>query len=123
MLFGSIFSGITNLAGTWLKGKQEKAQLKTKIELTKLKSIEKKIEQDGNWEELQANASADSWKDELWTVCFVIIIFACFVPALQPYIENGFKFLREDCPEWLSWGILASIGASFGLKSISKFKG
>ncbi len=42
MLFGSIFSGITNLAGTWLKGKQEKAQLKTKIELTKLKSIEKK---------------------------------------------------------------------------------
>jgi len=123
MLFGSIFSGITNLAGTWLKGKQEKAQLKTKIELTKLKSIEKKIEQDGNWEELQANASADSWKDELWTVCFVIIIFACFVPSLQPYIENGFKFLREDCPEWLSWGILASIGASFGLKSISKFKG
>ena len=123
MLFGSIFSGITNLAGTWLKGKQEKAQLKTKIELTKLKSIEKKIQQDGNWEELQANASADSWKDELWTVCFVIIIFACFIPALQPYIENGFKFLREDCPEWLSWGILASIGASFGLKSISKFKG
>jgi len=123
MLFGSIFSGITNLAGTWLKGKQEKAQLKTKIELTKLKSIEKKIEQDGNWEELQVNASNDSFKDELWTICFVIIIFACFVPALQPYIENGFKFLREDCPEWLSWGILASIGASFGLKSISKFKG
>ena len=26
--------------------------------------------------------------------------------------------LKEDCPEWLSWGILASIGASFGLKSI-----
>ena len=31
--------------------------------------------------------------------------------------------LKDDCPEWLSWGILASIGASFGLKSIGQFKG
>ena len=49
MLFGSIVSGITNLAGTWLKGKQEKAKLKAEVELTKLQATKKKIEQDGNW--------------------------------------------------------------------------
>ena len=68
------------------------------------------------------DASKDSIKDELWTICFILLIIACFIPAAQPYIENGFKFLREDCPDWLSWGILASIGASFGLKSIGQFK-
>jgi hypothetical protein len=31
----------------------------------------------------------------------------------------GFRVLKEGCPEWLSWGILASIVASFGFKSIS----
>ena len=46
----------------------------------------------------------------------------CFVPAAQPYIEDGFRFLREDCPDWLSWDILASIGASFGLKIISSVR-
>jgi hypothetical protein len=33
-----------------------------------------------------------------------------------------FRLLKDDCPEWLSWGILASIAASFGLKSIGQFK-
>ena len=48
---------------------------------------------------------------------------ACMIPAPQPYVAEGFRVLKEDCPEWLSWGILASIGASFGIKSIGQFKG
>ena len=75
-----------------------------------------------NWEEKAMDASQDSIKDELWTVLFIGLIIACFVPSLQPYISDGFRFLREDCPDWLSYGILASIAASFGLKSIGKFK-
>jgi hypothetical protein len=37
-------------------------------------------------------------------------------------MQQGFDFLRT-APEWIQWGILASIGASFGLKSIGKLKG
>ena len=47
MLFGSIISGVTKLAGTWLQGKQEKAKLKAEVELTKLQATKKKIEQGG----------------------------------------------------------------------------
>jgi hypothetical protein len=68
------------------------------------------------------DASADSWKDELWTIFFVGLLCACFYPPAQPYIADGFRFLREDCPEWLSWGILVSIGASFGVKSIGALR-
>ncbi len=68
------------------------------------------------------SASDNSWKDEAWTLTFIAIIFASFVPALQPYMQQGFLFLKNDCPDWISYGILASIAGSFGLKGIAKIK-
>ena len=114
---------LTNLAGTWLNNRAQKAQIKQRIQVAKLEAKVKKIETDGDWELEQAKASQDSWKDELWTVFFVILLSACFYPPAQPYIEDGFRFLREDLPEWLSWSIMASLAASFGLKSIGKIRG
>ena len=114
---------LTNLAGTWLNNRAQKAQIKQRIQVAKLEAKVKKIETDGDWELEQAKASQDSWKDELWTVFFVILLSACFYPPAQPYIEDGFRFLREDLPEWLSWSIMASIAASFGLKAIGKIRG
>lgn len=118
-----LISPIANVAGKWIEGRQKKAELKARIEEAKANAVVKKIEQEGSWEEQAMSASADSYKDEAWTITFIGIIVACFIPALQPYIEDGFRFLREDCPEWLTYGILASIAASFGLKSIGKLKG
>jgi hypothetical protein len=37
-------------------------------------------------------------------------------------MKEGFLFLKNDCPDWISYGILASIAGSFGLKSISKIR-
>ena len=81
------------------------------------KVAEGKIE----WETAMAKASDDSWKDEAWTICFILIIVASFIEPLQPAIARGIEFLATF-PEWLQWSIMASIGASFGLKSIGKFK-
>ena len=118
-----ILGPIAGLAGTWLKGKQMKAQAKQKLELAKLEGAAKRAASDSAWEEKAMTASQDSWKDELWTVFFVLLLSACFYPPAQPYIEDGFRFLREDLPEWLFWSIMASIAASFGLKSIGRIKG
>jgi hypothetical protein len=122
LMLQALIGPIASIAGTWLQGKQEKAKAKQQLEVAKVQAQVKRVEQDGSWEEKAMDASDNSWKDEAWTICFIALIFACFVPALQPYISEGFKFLREDCPEWLSYGILASIAASFGLKSIAKLK-
>ena len=63
----------------------------------------------------------DSFKDELWTIFFVLIIAASFIEPLQPAMARGFEFLKT-APDFIQYGILASIAASFGLKSIGKFK-
>lgn len=119
----NLLGPIASVAGKWMEGRQKKAELKAKLEEAKVNAKVRKIEQDGDWEEKAMSASSESIKDELWTILFIGLIIACFVPQLQPYIAEGFRFLREDCPTWLSGGILASIAASFGLKSITKMKG
>ena len=117
-----LISPIANVAGQFLKNRAEKAKAKQQLAVAKIEAQTKKVQSDANWEEKAMDASQDSIKDELWTILFIGLIIACFVPSLQPYIADGFRFLREDCPEWLSYGILASIAASFGLKSIGAFK-
>tara|TARA_E500000305_G_C3970005_1_gene211464 strand:- start:610 stop:978 length:369 start_codon:yes stop_codon:yes gene_type:complete len=121
-MFQALLGPVADLASTWIKGKQEKAKLKTQVELTKLQATKKQIETNGSWEDKAMSAADNSWKDEAWTLTFIFIIFASFVPALQPYMQQGFLFLKNDCPDWISYGILASIAGSFGLKSIAKIK-
>ena len=118
----SLISPIAGVATAFLKNRAEQAAAKQKLKVAKIEAQVKRVEQDGSWEEKAMDASADSWKDEAWMICFILIIVASFVPAAQPYMEQGFDFLRT-APEWIQWGILASIGASFGLKSIGKLKG
>ncbi len=112
---------ITNLASKWMEGKQKKSELKGKLEEAKIKGQIKRASSDAAWEVKAMDASSDSWKDEAWTLCFIGMIVASFVPPLQPYMQQGFDFLRT-APEWLQYGILASIAASFGLKSITQLK-
>lgn len=118
----NILQPLTGLAQTWLSNRAKKAEARQKLAVAKIEAQVRKVEQDGDWESKAMDASADSWKDEAWTICFILIIIASFVPAAQPYMQQGFDFLRT-APEWIQWGILASIGASFGLKSIGKLKG
>jgi|TARA_R100001163_G_C5033420_1_gene173106 hypothetical protein len=121
-MFTAILGPVASLAKTWIEGKQKKAQLKSQVELTKLEATKTKIEKDGNWDESAMRASDNSWKDEAWTLTFIFILFASFFPALQPYMQQGFLFLKNDCPDWISYGMLASIAGSFGLKGIAKIR-
>ena len=76
---------------------------------------------DGSWEEKAVDNMDGSWKDEAWTCFFILIIGASFIKPLQPIMKDGFAFLNT-APDFIKYGILASIAASFGLKSIAKIK-
>jgi len=103
------------LVETIIKGKQRVKEAETE---SKVKSAAAK----DNWDLEMAKASATSWKDELWTVLFVAIIGACFIPSAQPYVVEGFKAL-EETPQWFQWAIGVSVGASFGVKGWKEYKG
>tara|TARA_R110000822_G_scaffold123125_1_gene257512 strand:+ start:251 stop:628 length:378 start_codon:yes stop_codon:yes gene_type:complete len=124
-MIGLIFSGITKIAGQYLDNKSKQSVAKSNLKIAQIDAkvaVQKKIaEGDVAWETAQAKASDDSFKDELWTIFFVLIIAASFIEPLQPAMARGFEFLKT-APDFIQYGILASIAASFGLKSIGKFK-
>lgn len=103
-----------DLAGTIVKGKQ-------RVKEAEISAKEKAIASKDNWELEMARASGASWKDELWTVLFVAIIAACFIPSMQPYVFEGFRAL-EETPAWFQVAIGMSISASFGIKAYTMFK-
>ena len=121
----ALIPALTELAGGWLKGKAEKAAAETKAKVAKAEAEAEVMKvaatHEAGWEKIMAEASKDSWRDEAWTILFIIIIAMCFIPPLQPYVERGFAAL-ETTPDWFQWAMYASIAASFGLRGIKGLK-
>ncbi|MGC6517857.1 MAG: hypothetical protein ACON49_07510 [Candidatus Puniceispirillaceae bacterium] len=83
--------------------------------------LQQAAQSQADWQAFMAEASRHSWKDEAWTLCFILIFLMCFIPALQDYVATGFALLGQT-PQWFQWACLASIGASFGLRGFDKFQ-
>jgi len=113
-MIGQIVSAIGGLATSYIDGKTAVQKANAEI---KLKQATGEI----NWEQSAIEASKDSFKDELWTIVFVLILCANFVPALQDTMARGFENL-ETTPLWVQWGMYASIAASFGIRTVRGFK-
>ena len=123
-MLGSLIGPISSLAGTWLQGRVDKAKAETDVKVARARAEAKVYETEATSsmlnEQSLTSQMAGSWKDEAWTICFIAIIIFSFIPYFQPFVARGIEFLATF-PEWLQWSIMASIGASFGLKSIGKF--
>lgn len=112
---------IASLAGSWMESKVEQTKAKGKVAQAKAEAEAEVMKvaatHEAGWEKIMAQASQDSWKDEAWTVLFIVIIAMCFIPPLQPYVDRGFEVL-ESTPAWFQYAMYASIAASFGLRSL-----
>ena len=117
----ALIPAIAELAGGWLKGKAEKAAAETRAKVAKAEAEAEVMKvaatHEAGWEKVMAEASKDSWKDELWTIVFVVILCFNFVPSMQEIMKIGFQNL-EECPLWVQWGMYASIAASFGIRTM-----
>jgi len=112
-MIGQIIGAIGGLATSYLDGKTAIQKANAEIKL-------KQATGEMDWEQSAIDASKDSWKDELWTIVFVLILAANFVPSLQETMAQGFANL-ETTPLWVQWGMYASIAASFGIRTVKGF--
>ena len=112
-MIGQIIGAVGGLATSWIDGK-------TAVQKSKAELALKKATSETDWEQSAIDASNNSWKDELWTLCFVALLLANFIPSLQPTMEQGFATL-EATPTFIQWGMYASIAASFGIRTVKGF--
>jgi hypothetical protein len=113
-MIGQIVSAIGGLATSYIDGKTAVQKANAEIKL-------KQATGEMDWEQSAIEASKDSWKDELWTVVFVLIMCANFIPSMQETMAQGFANL-ETTPLWVQWGMYASIAASFGIRTMRGLK-
>jgi hypothetical protein len=91
-----------------------------KLEMDKLIRA-KEIEASKDVSIQQVVSSEKSWKDEWLTVYTTLIVTACFIPQIQPFISKGFEILKS-APNEILWAILIVYSGSFGLNVMDKFK-
>jgi len=114
MIWGGVLTAVGGLAKQWLSGKQEKAKAKAERE-------QELIKQAGSWEEIHAEGSKSSWKDEWWTVVFSIPLVLVFFPPMVEPVMQGFQALNQT-PEWYRYLVGALVTASIGIRQIKNFK-
>lgn len=108
---GEVVGGVASLGKTWLEGRQ-------KVQEAKINQQVVQINNEANWDNIQAEASKSSWKDEWLTILISVPMVLAFVPGMEEEVLNGFSVLAE-CPEWYQYLIGVVFAASFGIKKVT----
>jgi len=125
-MWTALIGPISELAGTWMKGKVEKTRAESEAKVAKAKAeatiMEKKATGEIDWDLEMAKGSQSSWKDEWLTILFSIPLILAFIPGMETVVQNGFQQL-EQMPEWYQYSLGVIVAASFGVRSATKFFG
>ena len=125
-MWTALIGPISELAGTWMKGKVEKTRAESEAKVAKAKAeatiMEKKATGEIDWDLEMAKGSQNSWKDEWLTILFSIPLILAFIPGMETVVQNGFQQL-EQMPEWYQYSLGVIVAASFGVRSATKFFG
>jgi hypothetical protein len=117
-MWQTLIGPVANLASGYLKNKAEEKQAKHEAKI-------KVIQNDSDWESKMVDASANSWKDEFWTIVLSVPIFMIGYsivlgdPEIVDRVEQGFVAL-SGLPEWYQYLLFIAISSSFGIKGVSK---
>ena len=122
MLLKPILGTVSEVA----KNVSETRKAKVEQKITKIKAetdlMQKKISGDISYDVQAIRSGDNSFKDEAWTVLFILIIGSCFIPPFQPYVERGFDALART-PSWFQYAMYGAIASSFGLRGMGKVLG
>jgi hypothetical protein len=123
-ILGPLIQTLGQLGGSWLEKQRvvaegaitiarARAEAQAQVQVTKATA---EIE----WERAMAQASETSWKDELWTIFFVVILTLSFVPGMDVYVKQGFSNIAE-LPDWFGYAVMLAISAAFGKNIVKDF--
>lgn len=115
-----LIAPIAQIVKSWVDGKVEanKAKNEANLEITKAKTeIAKKVAAgELEWNQVMAEASASSWKDEWLTILVSIPLILAFT-GNEEVVMKGFTAL-EQMPDFYKTAVGVVFAASFGIQSI-----
>lgn len=115
-------SVVGSLVKSWLDNRKVKAEGKIAITKAEIAAKVTKIEKEAEMDIASVGDMRFSWKDEWFVLLLSMPFIGAFIPPIQPYIRDGFLFLKDCTPEWYQWAFLGAIVASFGLRTWTGWK-
>lgn len=114
----SLISPVANVAGQIIKNRGEIAKAKHDAQM-------QTIQNNADWESKMADASANSWKDEFWTLVLAVPIFMIGYsiivddPSIIERTKLAFQAL-DELPDYYQYLLFICISASFGIKGVDR---
>jgi hypothetical protein len=123
----ALIGPISDLAGTWLRGKVETKAAQTRTKVAKAEAeaqiMLSRATSEADWEKIMAQGSQNSYKDEWLTILFSVPLVLAFCGDWgRVIVANGFESL-QTMPEWYQYTLGVIVAASFGIRSATKFFG
>lgn len=103
------------IAGDWLEGRRARAQARLAADIAVEQS---RVNSDIDWDRIQAQNSANSWKDEWFTIILSLPLIAIFVPPLRESVAESFSYLQEVVPDWYLLYFGLAVSAAFGYRQV-----
>lgn len=103
---------------------ETKAKAKAKVARAEADAeVSKKVAAgDVDWENTMADATKNSWKDELSLVVLLLPLPLVMFESTRDAVKEGFAVL-ETLPDWYQWLLFLAISSSFGIKGADKLMG
>ena len=114
----SLISPVANIAGQIIKNRNEISKAKHEAQM-------QTIQNNADWEAKMADASANSWKDEFWTLVLSVPIFMIGYsiivddPSIIARTKLAFQAL-DELPDYYQYLLFICISASFGIKGVDR---
>tara|TARA_B000000441_G_scaffold52172_1_gene34699 strand:- start:846 stop:1226 length:381 start_codon:yes stop_codon:yes gene_type:complete len=114
----SLIAPVANIAGQVIKNRGEVAKAKHEAQI-------QTIQNNADWEAKMADASANSWKDEFWTLVLSVPIFMIGYsiivddPSIIARTKLAFEAL-DELPDYYQYLLFICISASFGIKGVDR---
>jgi hypothetical protein len=116
---GGVVTEVVKTGAAFVKGKIETKRVAVEADNRIRQEL---LRQGGSWDEIHAQNSGNSWKDEFWTLIFAIPLVMCFIPSLVPYVVEGFAAL-DGMPEWYRYALGTLVAASVGFRKLTDVMG
>ena len=124
-MWTALIGAISELAGTFLKGKVDKQKAKSTVAMAqaeaKAEVMKSAAMHDSKWELVMAEATNNSWKDEVVTIVILIPCVLAFIPGMEEVVESGFQRLSE-LPEWYQYLLFLTCSAALGIRGLDKWR-
>jgi len=115
LIFGGVVTAVKEVSTMWMQGKQKKHE-------AKMAHLGRVVQGEINYNSLAQQGMAASWKDEFLTIWFTVVMSLNFLPSAQPYMEDGWVFMKASTPDWFAYCFVGIVVATFGLKGWKMFK-